>query len=324
MKFNYRSYEQLIKVIFRNSVRFRDFDLIVGIPRSGLVPASLLATHLDLPLSTLPDILYEKNPFVGYRKLKTQKPLKEAKILIVDDSVCSGRQIEKVKKLLNSQNCSFKTLAVYATETGKDYVDFWIEELAYPRLFQWNILNHEIASRACYDLDGVLCRDPQLNECANEKPYIAFLSSCDPWHIPSHPIKAIVTSRLERYRRETEEWLERQNVRYEQLIMLDGISSEQRREFMLHAAFKSEVYKALDADLFIESSRSQAITISRISSKPCFAVEDMNMYYGDIASKGIHLSSFTEKMAGNKIDPRGLKRLKDVVSHACKRFMLKK
>jgi len=50
----YRSVTDLNELIIQNLGRFdRDIDLIVGVPRSGMLPATLLALYLNLPLTDL-------------------------------------------------------------------------------------------------------------------------------------------------------------------------------------------------------------------------------------------------------------------------------
>ena len=47
---NYRNIDDLNHCILQHlSILPRDFDLIVGVPRSGMFPANLLALYLNLP-----------------------------------------------------------------------------------------------------------------------------------------------------------------------------------------------------------------------------------------------------------------------------------
>ena len=47
---NYRSFADMNNDLVRNLARFpHDVDLIVGIPRSGMLPANLLALYLNKP-----------------------------------------------------------------------------------------------------------------------------------------------------------------------------------------------------------------------------------------------------------------------------------
>lgn len=294
--FNYKSYASLVSTIQKNSHRFVEFNLIVGVPRSGIFPASILATHLNIPFATLSDIVNGNDLATGFRLLRSQPAPSRMKVLIVDDSVNSGRQMRSVRNMIENTTLEYKTMAVYSTSEGAKHIDYYLEEVSYPRVFEWNILNHEIATRACYDLDGVLCANPSPHDTSNESSYVNFIRNALPLHIPSHSIRAIVTSRLEKYRKETEEWLTRNGIFYEELYMLDGLSADQRMSLMMHAVFKSSIFKDIPAELFIESDKAQAIAIARICGKPCFSVQDMNMYYSDLASEGCYVDSMISNL----------------------------
>lgn len=75
-------------------------------------------------------------------------------------------------------------------------------------------------------------------------------------YLPSHPIKALVTSRLEKYRPETEEWLRRHGVVYEQLIMLDLPSAAERRQAGVAWIAQGGYYRTSSARLVIERTAS--------------------------------------------------------------------
>lgn len=294
--FNYKSYASLVRTVQNYSHRFVDFSLVVGVPRSGIFPASVLATHLNIPFATLSDIINGNDLVSGFRSLRSQSSPTKVKALIVDDSVNSGRQMQKVHNMMQNTTLEYKTMAVYSTSEGAKHIDYYLEEVSYPRVFEWNILNHEIATSACYDLDGVLCANPSPHDTSNENSYVNFIKNARPLHIPTHSIRAIVTSRLEKHRKQTEAWLTRNGVRYEELYMLDGLSERQRLSLMMHAVFKSSIFKEIPAELFIESDKAQAIAIARICGKPCFSVQDMNMYYSNLASEGCHVDSLISNL----------------------------
>ncbi len=54
MYFEYRSIEDLNNAILTNLSLFQQqFDLIVGIPRSGMLPANLIALYLNKPFTDI-------------------------------------------------------------------------------------------------------------------------------------------------------------------------------------------------------------------------------------------------------------------------------
>lgn len=255
----------------------RDVDLIVGIPRSGMLAASILATHSHLPLIDVDGFLNGRPAWFGRtkRQINSEKvetwrnSLDATSPLLFDDSIFTGKSIYEALESINQSKFSKKILTggVYAKPGSEDNIDIYFKKLDIPRVFEWNLMHHTILSQSCVDIDGVLCRDPNVQENDDGTTYKRFILNVPARHIPSVEIGWLVTSRLEKYRKETEQWLAKNNIRYKSLIMLDLNSAKERRKLGIHASFKADVYKESYATLFLESSFSQAIEISKLSGK---------------------------------------------------------
>lgn len=279
---NYRSIVDLDILINNNIQKIpHDIDLIVGVPRSGLLVANILALKLNKRLADLDGFI--NNRFISSGKTKNLQSFNGVikKVLVVEDSVGSGSSIIGCKKkLMFMKNYEFIYFAAYVEPGTEKYVDICFEVLKQPRLFEWNLFHHRvIISNSCFDLDGVLCEDPDDYQNDDGKNYLYFLSNVKPKFLPSVKIDKIVTSRLEKYRNETEEWLKKYNVDYNELIMLDS-TAEERKEKKLHAIFKANVYKNCSNILFVESNIEQAIEINEITGKSVFCVENNVLYDG--------------------------------------------
>ncbi len=277
----YRNISDLNQIILKRlSIIPRDFDLIVGIPRSGMLPANLLALYLNKPYTDIHSFLnghiYKAGARSQFFDIKDFK-----KILVVDDSIASGSAIEKCKESLKdlSANFSISYCAIYVIPGKEKLVDYYFEIVPLPRYFQWNILNHTTLEKACFDIDGVLCVDPTEEQNDDGKKYMDFLLNAPPLFIPGSKIGTIVTSRLEKYRKETEKWLEDNHVKYNQLVMLDLPNKEARQKANGHAEHKAKTYQSNSYVLFIESSKSQAIEINRITKKPVLCTENFEMIF---------------------------------------------
>lgn len=265
----------------------RDIELIVGIPRSGMIPATLLSLYLNLPLMNIEMIntcdetainsmtsRLEQNQL--HRKITDYK-----KILVIDDSCNFGNSISNARKIMQPFEKDVEILyaCVYATSASVRFVDFYFDICEQPRVFEWNIMNHNILRTACLDMDGVLCVDPTDEENDDGERYIEFIRNARPLFIPQYPIGAIVTSRLEKYREETEAWLRNNGVKYSNLIMLDLPSKEERIRLGAHSKFKSAVYNGIkDSSLFVESNARQAKEISESTNKPVYCIENNKLY----------------------------------------------
>lgn len=272
---NYKTYQDLSIDIKANIFKLpKDIDLIVGIPRSGLIPATMLGVILSKKVITLNEFINNIYDFETTTRIIFTKDIKN--VLIVDDSILSGNTFKKVQNKLKERGLhlkyNIKYLAVYyKSENYKDNIDIALQKVNTPRLFQWNYLNHVFLGTAAFDIDGVLCKNPTNEENDNGNKYRQFILHAKPLYIPQYKIPYLITSRLEEYRAETEEWLNKNNIKYDHLIMLNGYTAEERKKLNLHAKFKAEQYKKLeDIRLFIESDRNQAIQISKLTKKLCF------------------------------------------------------
>lgn len=285
---NYRSIADLATLIRNNSWRLpSDIDLIVGIPRSGMLAAHILGLQLNLGICDLGSFL-ANNPIRhgNTRKRKFDQiklPQTAKKVLIVDDSCDSGQTLKIVREEIEKQESAteFIFLSCYVTKNSVRKVDYYFELLPQPRIFEWNLFHRPYLSSCCIDLDGVLGVDPTREENDDGVNYVEFLKTTKPLLIPSYPIGAIVTSRLEKYRHLTQDWLRNYNFDYVELHMLNLPDAETRIKLNNHADYKAKIYrKSVDKLLFIESDRLQAIKIARLSGKPvlCFSTQELFYY----------------------------------------------
>lgn len=277
----YRSVSDLNKILLKRiSILPRDFDLIVGVPRSGMLPANLLALYLNRPYTDLHSFLnghiYKSGDRGQFFDIKVFK-----KILVVDDSVASGSAMDKVKSSLKDLNdeFSFNYCAIYMVPGKEKTVDYFFETVPLPRYFQWNIMNHSTLEKACFDIDGVLCVDPTEDQNDDGPKYREFILNAKPLFIPGSKIGTIVTSRLEKYRNETESWLKKYNIKYNKLVMLELPNKEARQKANNHAMHKANTYILGNYILMIESDMNQAVEINRITKKPVLCTENFEMIY---------------------------------------------
>ena len=242
---NYRTYADMALHIKQILPKISDVDLIVGIPRSGMVPAYMIGAFLNRYVCSLDEfvsgIAYSK----GIRSVR-ERTVK--KVLVVDDSVNDGLAMRRAKERLQGKEKEFELvyMAVYAVEKATGLVDVYADICPQPRFFQWNYMYHPgLLPQACLDIDGVLCVDPTAEENDDGEKYRQFILNARPLFVPNDKVKALVTSRLEKYRPETERWLAENGVKYEKLYMLDLPSREERIRRGAHASFKAGIYKKI-------------------------------------------------------------------------------
>lgn len=271
---NYRSVEDMNQVILRNLDRIQpDIDLVVGIPRSGLLAATLLSLYLNRPLADLYGLSEGRLLAKGKRSVHgySETTVRNARrILIVDDCVSQGTELRKAREYIARLRLSDRAvfLTVFSFSENSSLADITLQVIPRPMCFQWSYLHTPELRNYCLDIDGVLCRDPSRVQDDNGAKYEEFLRDAIPLFRPTARVGHLITARLEKYRKPTEEWLSRNNIRYDKLVMLDVPDPATRKRPGVVARFKSEAYLRSGAILFIESSSGLAAKIAELSGRP--------------------------------------------------------
>jgi orotate phosphoribosyltransferase len=278
---NFRSYSDLNKTIKDNISKIpKDIDLVVGIPRSGLLAANLIALSINKPLVDLEGFLDKKTFSSGLRlsnDVSTFSKIK--KILIIDDSLNSGASLEKAKLKIEQAKLNKKIIygVVYLKPGQEDKVDVYFEHCPMPRVFEWNIFHHDIITRSCVDIDGILCRDPTEEENDDGKKYIYFIRNVKLKIVPTVEISHLITCRLEKYRKDTEYWLKKNNIKYKNLVMMHYNTKAERIASGSHGKYKAEKYLESNTDLFIESDSIQANEIYNLTKRDVYSFDTSTM-----------------------------------------------
>ena len=288
---NYRSVADVTDAITTNLHRLpRDIDLVVGIPRSGILAASLFSLVANIPMTDFDAFLenrtYSSGVSTKRRALHDQTLADMRRILILDDSIQSGKAMRIARERFKAAGIDAKVVfaAIYGSERHHAEADFIFERVKSPRIFQWNFMHHIVLEKSCVEIDGVLCRDPAAQESDDGEAYRQLVRGAVPLYTTSRRIGYLVTNRPERYRALTESWLKEQDIDYGELIMLSGVSEEEGLPLGGCGGHKAQIYRELDSNLFIESERSQAETIARLAGKPVLCIETHQMYLPDILS----------------------------------------
>lgn len=292
---NYKSFADLSQDIKSNLHKVpSDVSLIVGIPRSGLLAANLFAVYLNLPMTDFDNFLNQKLLSTGFRGKNYERDAFKGKIMIVDDSIYSGKALRQVKDKISTlpqtKDLEIIYCCVYVYPNCKDMIDLPLVLLDMPRVFEWNIFHHKVLESACVDIDGVLCIDPTHEQNDDGENYLNFLLNASPYIVPKVKINTLVTTRLEKYRPSTEAWLKKHGIQYNELVMLDLPDKAARMKMNNRGGYKAEEFKKRkNCTIFIESERGQAQTIFELSGKTVYCVDTNEMYtpqtYAQLAKK---------------------------------------
>lgn len=285
----YISYNDLSNDIRNNLYKIpSDIDLIVGIPRSGMMVASIIGLLLNKSVMSLDNFAMGNDPTGGFR-YGLKKPLNEMKkVLVIDDTVFFGNSMIKTKNQLKEveEKNQFEILygCVYTEgPDAKNYVDlYFVDNHKNPdnfeyTFYEWNILHsgEGHTSKFLFDLDGILCVEPPDENRVQE--YEEYIKNAIPLFRPSSKLGGIVTYRFNKYREVTEEWLRNNNIDYNFMLMIDENHENARK--VDPAYYKASVYKDCDwVELFVESEIDQAERIFGFSKKPVFCYKNGKLY----------------------------------------------
>lgn len=242
---------------------------VAGIPRSGMLPAAVIATHLHLPLYELTECGRLNRLGHGSRgRVLGFRPAADGRtgpLAVVDDTVYGGGAMTTARAHMERLGRPAVFAAVYARPEAAGAVDVFARPLPSPHLLEWNFANNgPFSGRAAnpvyrsgmaLDLDGIIVHDAESGGPLGA-PYL----------VPrSFPCRLIATGRPERYRVETEAHLRRIGVGWERLEMLpDG--TPVGLEYI--AQHKARHYAASQCGFFVESDPVQAELIFRMVGRP--------------------------------------------------------
>jgi orotate phosphoribosyltransferase len=277
----YRTYAQLASDIRLWSSNLPEFVAVAGIPRAGVIVASMFAAERNIHLVTIDELIRGERPWE--KSLRRNCPGKQTgTVLIVDDTVSSGNMMRKVRKEINYPDVKYG--AVYGKQAGIDTIDYCHKMLGdVDHIFEWNWHHHWFVERCLFDLDGVLCEDwPHLHEEGElAGMYQNHLLNAKVLIKPSFRIGEIVTARLEKYRPQTMQWLAMHNILYSRLTMAPYNTPSERNASRGFAERKAAIYnERKDALLFVESATNQAEIIARLTGRPVLAWDRQTMYNG--------------------------------------------
>jgi uncharacterized HAD superfamily protein/adenine/guanine phosphoribosyltransferase-like PRPP-binding protein len=274
----YRSIADMNDAIVQNLHRLpKDIDLVVGIPRSGILAANLFCLVTNIPMTDLDSFIdgriYSSGISTKRRNALDRDLSSIRRILVLDDSILSGKAMRLARDRLEAAGLCDKVMlgAIFGSQGNHEEADFIFEVVPHPRVFQWNLMHHIILKSSFVEIDGVLCVEPI--QAGNDEPaYRKSLTEAVPLHAPTRWIRTLVTSRSEEYRTETEDWLAHHAIEYGELIMRGPPGAD------WHGIAKGEIYGRSDARLYIGNDPAQAETIARISGKPALCIETQQMF----------------------------------------------
>jgi hypoxanthine phosphoribosyltransferase len=268
---HYRSLHDLTSDIAKNihKVQQQDFDLIVGIPRSGMIPAYTIALYLNVNVTDVDGLIH--NHLLQKGKTRSPKhnivaPQDAKRILLVDDSIFTGTSlVELVESFEPSLREKITTCAIYSTHKKRDDIDIYFEYVPNPRAFEWNIFHRDILRTSAVSVEGVLCTQEDSTVLEGES-YTHHLSHTRPNMLPTYTINTLVSNKSSAYKEELSSWLDKHNIQYNNLVMLDVPASES-------VDHKARLYKEnKELTMFFEYDERDAFELYKKTKKFVYLV----------------------------------------------------
>jgi uncharacterized HAD superfamily protein len=274
---NYVSYKRLSQDLLKFSRKLPDdYDGIFGVPRSGLIPAAMLAFLKHIPCGSIHDLITKSNIHISNRMSKiSDKTLK--KVLVVDDCISGGSAMADAKKRLSGvKGVKIEYCAIYSSRPGESRVQYCYKRIPFPRVFEWNIFNSGNMEKAGVDIDGVICEDPPFLE-NDQKQMRNYYLNAPTLYLPRYKAKALITSRLHKNRDVTEQYMKKHRVKYDHLIMSPYNTPSERRKANKNGENKAKAALKLGCKWFIESDPTQAKIIKQVAKIPVFCTHTMEL-----------------------------------------------
>ncbi|MEM1109252.1 MAG: hypothetical protein AAGH99_11250 [Planctomycetota bacterium] len=266
---HFRSIDTMNRAILKGLHKIpQDVDLVVGIPRSGLLAGNMAALYLNRPLADLKGLTERRLLGKGKRVIRnlSDNIFEEArKILIFDDCISQGTEIKKAKAIVDEAGFGDRAVygVVYSFPENPGMVDVVMEIVPRPACFQWSCMYTRELNYWMVDFDGLITV-PDTG-----------IENAQPRFLPTEEIGWLVTDRPESQRAATEAWLKQHDVPFKNLLMRpDGASPEQA------AAHKAEAYRNSEAILLMSADPAVASGVADATARPALCVDNSTLYGG--------------------------------------------
>lgn len=275
---HYRTIANLNEDVIEWSRRLpQDLDLVVGVPRSGLLVANLLALHLNVPFTDVDGLIAGRLLSTGKRindcaasLLQSERKLR---VLVVDDSVWSGGQMSRTRAKIEGAVLPHSIIygAVYVVHESDELIDTYHSKVPVPRAFEWNILHHPALEESCVALEGILL--PRL--AGAEALTRESLQHVRPIFKPTMKIGCLVAIQPEEARPVLTEWLAERGIAYDVLAL---ISPENRDDDDI-LRDKAALYRRSRAWVYMESAADDAERLAQAARRPVYCSATRQMLY---------------------------------------------
>lgn len=229
-------------------------DLVVGVPRSGILAGMFASMASGSPLTDIEGFERGEVVFPEHGKVDLSKS-RRLSVLVIDDCVNSGISLDKIRARLlpYCDQHDFTFCVAYGPRKHNKYTDIIFEQLAAPHIFEWNVMHHDLLLGAMVDIDEVIFGDAEPDICNA------------PFRIATKPIGFGVTRLPETMRPRLEDALKRRGVTVKRIEMLGTNMQETARA-------KGACYLRTRSFLYIARSTATADMVACAAAKPVLSL----------------------------------------------------
>src|SRR3990172_1444184 len=258
---------------------------VIGIPRSGLQVAATIATLRNLPLYAVMEHCVVN--LGGGRRARELERLERcqaprAASLLVDDSVCTGAEMERAVDVCRSNGFDpLLTAAVYVHPPARHKIDLAGRCWVMPHWFEWHCFGSEMVEKCAFDMDGMICQECPPEDDDDGPAYRQWLQDVLPRWLPRpHRVPLIITARQTRYEQPTRDWLARHGLDVQDIRFGPWLTKQERDRFYDPAVHKGAAFRRADCSVMFESCPRQAQRIAQASGKTVICPVSGEVFYG--------------------------------------------
>lgn len=253
-------------IALANKLSEYEFKGVIGIPRSGLIPAAQIAAHLHLPLYSIKNGLIQLN--AGQR---LQEPAKGKKFLMVDDTYCNGTAAKRALEQSGLDRSDVYLCAVYChTLEGLDFGGYLY---SLPHFLEWCFCNTFYSKWMVFDFDGIICEDWKEKPVSDTDPlWTKHIRTVKPLYLPRKFPATIITARPNIFSTISLIWLQKHGVKVDKIYFWEKNPEERWKDEFTVASWKADILRILrkqqHINFYVESDIKQAIYIMQFSGIP--------------------------------------------------------
>lgn len=251
---NWVSYQELFNWTVNWAHKLpRNYDVVIGVPRAGMIIAGIISLEHNKPLATVDSLIQGK----VWLPEELTMPDSLRTVLLVDDTIGRGKAMQPIIQQLKEHNYKVITGSLICSGKRPDYFYKYL----LPSTLEWDCADRgSFDMKIATDMDGILCEDcpPELD--TDDNKYLQWLNTALPLIIPQCTLNVIISDRLEKYRVATEAWLNHYGIKYNhlELCSFSKVERDSRR-----GQHKIGVLLRIQPDVMLESNPELARLLQR-------------------------------------------------------------